>query len=126
MKRFCLILLVIGMLIATPLAVRAETGHCFCAEHLNGTAPYTPGDLDKDGRITAIDALWILKMATRLPVAFTSGELCGAPEVTDVTGNDKIDASDALAVLKYAVGKIDGFDRQVVWPAPAEAPTEYI
>ena len=43
--------------------------------------------------------------------------------VADVNNDQYINAEDALEVLKYVVGKVDGFARQPVYYQP-ETPTD--
>lgn len=62
------------------------------------TLPPLPdcGDYNFDGKITAPDALGVLKSAV-------GGAKC-FPEVCDANGDEKITSTDALIVLKVAVG----------------------
>ncbi len=62
------------------------------------------GDVDSDGKVTAADALEVLKSVVG-KVALTDQQWKAA----DVDGNGKADAADALDILKKVVGKIDRF-----------------
>lgn len=82
--------------------------------------PWLIGDPSWDGKIDATDALAALKMAVFGPPKcpgplfdtkmeyyhYYRMQLCG-----DVDGSDRVTANDALMILQYAVGEIDGFDR---------------
>ncbi len=60
------------------------------------TEGFLPGDANGDARLTASDALLVLRMATNL--AFP------VPPVSDVDGDGKTRVSDALCILRGAVG----------------------
>lgn len=60
------------------------------------------GDINADGKVTASDALTILRAAVG-ERTLTSEEFL----IADVTGDGKVTASDALMVLRYAVGAGD-------------------
>ncbi|MBR6548317.1 MAG: dockerin type I repeat-containing protein [Clostridia bacterium] len=62
------------------------------------------GDVDGDEKITATDALEVLKSVVG-KTTFTDDQKVAA----DVTGDGKADAADALDILKKVVGKIDRF-----------------
>ena len=62
------------------------------------------GDLNRDGKITAADALMTLQIAV--------GKLQPDEEqakAADVDGEDGVTATDALLILQYVVGKIKKF-----------------
>ncbi|MBQ6819177.1 MAG: hypothetical protein IJP35_06185 [Clostridia bacterium] len=129
MKKVLCLLLVSAMLMM-PFAAQATTVHtktCWCAEHLDGSMPYTPGDTNRDGKADSYDALRILKLCIgRLPSSmpiYTEGIICPSIFVADVNNDQYINAEDALEVLKYVVGKVDGFARQPVYYQP-ETPTD--
>lgn len=133
-KAFCFILLLCILLQSTGLVLAREVPSadindpslplvpcdCFCAEHLNGTALYIPGDPSKDGEINALDALIVLRAAVgKSPASFpefTSGRYCCSEWVRNVNIQLGADARDALSILKYSVGKIDGFDQGITRP----------
>ena len=62
------------------------------------------GDVDLDGKVTAADALEVLKSVVG-KVNLTQTQFTAA----DTDGNGKADAADALNILKKVVGKIDHF-----------------
>ncbi|MBR4868896.1 MAG: leucine-rich repeat protein, partial [Clostridia bacterium] len=62
------------------------------------------GDLDGDNKVSAADALEVLKSVVG-KVTLTDDQLTAA----DTDGNNKVDAADALNVLKKVVGKIQKF-----------------
>ncbi len=64
----------------------------------------TYGDVDGDGKVTASDALEVLKSVVG-KVTLTDDQFIAA----DTDGNGKADATDALNILKKVVGKIDKF-----------------
>lgn len=61
--------------------------------------PRPCGDIDDNGRVTASDALAILKAAVGGPECDDAGCYC------NVDGNEKLSAADALFALKVAVGQ---------------------
>ncbi|MBR4867879.1 MAG: dockerin type I repeat-containing protein, partial [Clostridia bacterium] len=62
------------------------------------------GDVDGDGKISAADALEVLKAVVG-NVTLTEEQTI----VADVDGDNRISAADALDILKKVVGKIDQF-----------------
>jgi type VI secretion system secreted protein VgrG len=68
-----------------------------------GPGPFTQGDVDGDGEIDSIDALWILRRAARLVGAVP------VPPAADVDKDGDHDVIDALNILFYVAGLIDGF-----------------
>ncbi len=64
----------------------------------------TYGDVDGDQKVTAADALEVLKSVVG-KVTLTDEQIVKA----DVDGSGKVDAADALDILKKVVGKIDRF-----------------
>ncbi len=74
------------------------------AELENPAPAITYGDVDGDGKVTAADALEVLKSVVG-KVTLTDEQLVKA----DTDGNGKADATDALNILKKVVGKIDKF-----------------
>ncbi len=86
----------------------------------------TMGDVDTDGRVTAVDALVVLQFTvfkydgifTNPPLPDKSDELYSAYYryyhfverfLADVDGDGLQSSKDALHILKYVVGKIDQF-----------------
>ncbi len=64
----------------------------------------TYGDVDGDGKVSAADALEVLKSVVG-KVTLTDEQKTAA----DVDGSGKVDATDALDILKKVVGNIDKF-----------------
>ncbi len=65
---------------------------------------YTWGDVNEDGSIDAVDALWVLQAAV------DKRELNDAQTAAaDVDGSNVLDAVDALYILQYAVKTIEKF-----------------
>ena len=62
------------------------------------------GDVDGDTKVTAADALEVLKSVVG-KVTLTDDQ----SKAADVDGSGKVDAADALEILKKVVGKIDKF-----------------
>ena len=71
---------------------------------LLGKATVVYGDVDCDDKVTAADALEVLKSVVG-KVTLNDQQFANA----DTDGNGKIDATDALNILKKVVGKIDKF-----------------
>ena len=65
---------------------------------------YTLGDINNDGKITATDATYVLQMAVGIGT-WTETEILAA----QIRGKYPT-ATDAMLVLKYAVGLINSFD----------------
>lgn len=63
------------------------------------TSGVTQGDVDKDGKITSVDALWALQMST--------GEMA-VDMIADVNGDGKITSLDAIEILKNARNRMAG------------------
>jgi len=66
------------------------------------------GDVDGDTKVTAADALEVLKSVVG-KVNLTGAQFTAA----DTDGNGKADAADALNILKKVVGKIDHFPIEI-------------
>lgn len=65
---------------------------------------YKLGDVDGDGKITASDAVEILKYTVDLPSKVTENLRAGN---TDKSEDNKVTASDAVLILKYTVDLVD-------------------
>ncbi len=63
-----------------------------------------PGDVDRDGRTTASDALLVLQQS----VGLKENPFCTPTEnfIADVNGDQSVDATDALLILQASVGMI--------------------
>ncbi len=70
----------------------------------HGEEPYTLGDVDENGSVTAADALLALQIATH-KIAPSDDQLFTA----NVDGSGEITANDALLILQKATKKIDSF-----------------
>lgn len=133
-KALCFVLLLCVLLQSTGVVLAREVPvadpndpsyplvvcDCFCTEHQNGTDLYIPGDLTKDGDINALDALMVLRSAvgmspSRFP-EFASGKYCCSEWVRNVDTEGGADAKDALELLKYSVGKVNGFTQGITRP----------
>lgn len=66
--------------------------------------PYTLGDINKDTKINADDAVLALQYAVELTELDTTQVLAG-----DVNRDKKVNADDAVLILRYAVKLITGF-----------------
>ena len=67
-------------------------------------APYTLGDVDQDGRITAYDASLILQSISEITVLTPSQE-----EAADTDHNGTVTAFDASRIIQYVSEIISGF-----------------
>ncbi len=77
---------------------------CVMQEKLPSTTDLMFGDVNGDGKVTAVDALEVLKSVVG-KVTLPDDQSTAA----DTDGNGKADAADALNILKKVVGKIDKF-----------------
>ena len=82
---------------------------------LASSPPY--GDVDQDNKISAADALDVLKSVVGKLVLEDA-----VKEYADVDDNGKVDAADALDILKFVVGKIDVFAADKGEPEPEPTP----
>lgn len=74
------------------------------------------GDIDRNGRIDASDALLVLQSSVKL-FELMQEEVA----LVDVDISGKVDATDALLILQYSVGLIDRFENESIFesrPAP--------
>lgn len=62
------------------------------------------GDINKDGKITAVDVLLVIKAILK-KISLTEEQVFSA----DVNNDGKINILDALKILKFALGKINSF-----------------
>lgn len=63
-------------------------------------APKVWGDVNGDGKLSAMDARWILQSSTQIRI-LTDDQM----KVADVNGDDKVSAMDARWILQAMVGK---------------------
>ena len=89
------------------------------------------GDADKDGKITAADALTVLKIVVgRYNTEITSETVSDSTMqgsivdkvAADVDGSGIVSATDALEILQYVVGKRDQFAGEAVVQSPTDIP----
>lgn len=88
----------------SAIVAAGPTGKCLPPPTTTTTSSTMPpprpcGDIDDNGKVTASDALAILKAAVGGPECDDIGCFC------NVDGNDKLSAADALLTLKIAVGQ---------------------
>lgn len=69
-----------------------------------GQRPFILGDVDYSGKITAADALQVLRFVAELDSSNEEQQM-----LCDTNRNGVTDAGDALLILKYVVGKITEF-----------------
>lgn len=67
--------------------------------------PYTLGDVNGDGSIDSVDALWTLEVFAELRTPTDIQKLA-----SDVNGDMTVDSADALKILQYFVEEIKSFD----------------
>ena len=72
-------------------------------------APPSPGDINCDGRVDAVDAMMILRYGAGMTVSqYDPCPGIGAPNDQDLFGDvdcdDDVDSADSLAVLRFTVG----------------------
>ena len=132
MKRFVCLLLITIIFLSFPVSAReiaypedngnlpvVET-YCYCTDHMDGSAVMVPGDVNRDHKITAVDALYVLKQAVPVIPSIRFKGICQSAWVNDVNADGFINAYDALMILQYAIGKIDSFERSPTMPKPFE------
>lgn len=72
----------------------------YCDENgIDYTLSALPGDADADGRVTASDARYVLRVSAKLEKPLSDSEI---REVADVSGDNKIAANDARLILRIA------------------------
>jgi serine protease len=84
---------------AVTLKVTDDAGKADTASATISVTSGADGDLDGDGKVTAADALLVLRMAVQLDPVTAYGLAHG-----DMNGDGKLTAADALLVLRKAVG----------------------
>lgn len=73
-----------------------------------------PGDADKDGLTTAVDARYVLRIAAKLEHPIIDQDIM---EVADITGDSKITAEDARLILRVAA-KLDNYSAEELLSMP--------
>lgn len=86
-------------------------------ENIDYTFGALPGDVDDDGKTTASDARYVLRVAAKLERPIIDVAI---KEVADISGDSKIAADDARLVLRIAA-KIDKFSAQEILSIPRSA-----
>lgn len=76
----------------------------FKYHYAEAQAPYTPGDVDNNGKFTSTDALYALQMSVGLGSWDSTQKLAA-----EVSGDGKITSTDALNILQRSVGLLSKF-----------------
>lgn len=83
-----------------------SAAQAYCEENgISYVVSALPGDADGDGKVTAADARYVLRVAAKLEKPVSDAETL---EVADVSGNNKIAADDARIILRIAA-KLDNY-----------------
>lgn len=87
-------------------AITAKVGNYTASYTLNvkDPLPYTLGDVNRDGKINALDATAILKHVSKKKIL--TGD---ALKAADVTKDGKVNSLDAVRILKFVAKKITDF-----------------
>ena len=92
-----------------------SAAHTYCEDN---SLPYTitglPGDVDSDGKVTAADARFVLRVAAKLEKPLSDAEML---EVADISGNNKVAAEDARLILRIAA-KLDNYSADELLSMP--------
>ena len=83
-------------------------------EGLEYTYAALPGDADRDGKTTAADARYVLRISAKLEKPIIDADV---KEVTDITGDSKIAADDARLILRVAA-KLDQYSADELLSMP--------
>lgn len=87
----------------------------YCAEEgLDYTYAALPGDADRDGKTTAADARYVLRISAKLEKPVIDAEV---KEVADITGDSKISADDARLILRISA-KLDQYSADELLSMP--------
>ena len=73
-----------------------------------------PGDADRDGRTTAADARYVLRISAKLEKPVIDADVI---EVADITGDSRIAADDARLILRVAA-KLDEYSAEELLAMP--------
>jgi hypothetical protein len=85
--------------VASGTLVAATHGRGVFLSALNAAAAVLRGDVNRDGRVTALDALYIQQAL--VGIAMPAG-VTALPQ-GDANCNGRLDAADALLVLRFSV-----------------------
>lgn len=83
-------------------------------EGLEYTYAALPGDADRDGKTTAADARYVLRISAKLEKPIIDADV---KEVADITGDSKIAADDARLILRVAA-KLDQYSADELLSMP--------
>lgn len=83
-------------------------------EGLKYTYAATPGDADFDGKVTASDARYVLRVSAKLEKPVLDNEVM---EAVDITADGKITAEDARLILRIAA-KLEDFSSEQILSMP--------
>ncbi len=83
-------------------------------EGLEFTYAALPGDADRDGKTTASDARYVLRISAKLEKPIIDADV---KEVADITGDSKIAADDARLILRVAA-KLDQYSADELLAMP--------
>ncbi|MBO5934619.1 MAG: leucine-rich repeat protein [Clostridia bacterium] len=87
----------------------------YCEEEcLDFTYAALPGDADRDGKTTAADARYVLRISAKLEKPIIDTDV---KEVADITGDSKIAADDARLILRVAA-KLDQYSADELLSMP--------
>lgn len=87
----------------------------YCDENgLKYTISALPGDADADGKVTAADARYVLRVSAKLEKPVLSSEILA---VADVSGDNKIAADDARLILRIGA-KLDNYSADELLAMP--------
>lgn len=87
----------------------------YCEEEgLEYTYAALPGDADRDGKTTASDARYVLRISAKLEKPIIDADV---KEVSDITGDSKIAADDARLILRVAA-KLDQYSADELLSMP--------
>lgn len=73
-----------------------------------------PGDVDSDGKVTAKDARYVLRVAAKLEKPVSDADIL---DLADISGNNKIAAEDARLILRIAA-KLDKYSAEELLSMP--------
>lgn len=97
------------------LVYKDSAAESYCYKNgLKYTISALPGDTDGDGRVTASDARYVLRVAAKLEKPVSDIDI---KSVADVTGDNKIAADDARLILRIAA-KLDNYSAQELLAMP--------